>query len=45
MKMSINDVSEIIQKANDAIEQYKAENPGVNVEDILAEQNKLLIVM
>ena len=50
MKMTLDDVSAIIQKANqeanqaisNAIEQYKAENPGIDVEAILSEQKRLL---
>jgi hypothetical protein len=52
MKMTINDVSLIIQKANeaarnagDAIEQYKAENPDIDVEAVLREQNELLPII
>ena len=50
MKMTLDDVSAIIQKANqeakqaisNAIEQYKAENPDVDVEAVLSEQMELL---
>ena len=45
MKITIADVKEIINKANEAkksaneaIEQYKKENPGVDVESLLSEQ-------
>ena len=38
MKITITDVKEIINKANEAIEQYKKENPGVDVESLLSEQ-------
>ena len=45
MKITIADVKEIINKANEAkksaneaIEQYKKENPGVDVELLLSEQ-------
>ena len=45
MKMTIGDVSAIIQGANqainNAIEQFKAENPDIDVETILSEQMEL----
>ena len=45
MKMTINDVTAKILEAYDAIEQYKIENPEVDVEAILHEQNELLAKM
>ena len=46
MKMTIDEVSAIIQKSNEAIskaiEQYKAENPGVDMEALLSAQEGLL---
>jgi len=46
MKMNISDVTTIIKNANEAvskaIEQFKTENPGVDVEALLSEQNVLL---
>ena len=48
MKITINDVSTIIinanvavENANEAIEQFKIENPGVDVEALLSEQKCL----
>jgi predicted peroxiredoxin len=45
MKMTIDDVSAIIKEAqesvNKAMEQYKIENPGVDIEMLLAEQKCL----
>jgi len=46
MKMTIDEVSAIIQKSNEAIrkaiEQYKAENPGADVEALLTGQAGLI---
>jgi hypothetical protein len=41
MKLTINEVTAKVKDANEAIEQYKAENPGVDVEAFLSEQNSL----
>jgi hypothetical protein len=45
MKITIKDISTIIKNANEAvnkaIEQFKIENPGVDVEALLSEQNGL----
>jgi len=48
MKITINDVSAIIKNANEAasnankaIEQFKSENPGVDVEALLSEYERL----
>jgi len=48
MKITINDVSAIIKNANEAtsnankaIEQFKSENPGVDVEALLSEHERL----
>jgi predicted peroxiredoxin len=42
------DMSSIVQKINEtrfAIEQYKAENPGIDVEALLSEQKDLLPIL
>jgi hypothetical protein len=41
MKITITDVKKIINTANEAIEQFKKENPDVDVEAILSEQKAL----
>jgi hypothetical protein len=41
MRISITEISAMINNTHNAIEQFKKENPGVDVEAVLAEQQEL----